>query len=216
MPPGPDWTNFRPQRGPIRHVDSASEGPGRGRFLLGAIAVFLVGLLVFFIVRPAYVGYATYQDLKRNGVADSYVHDMAQLQKDKELAEGERDAALQRAAAAEADLRGALEKGAAAEERRDACAASLQACTNKADQKLHLETAVVDSFQKDVRGLREELQACTDRIRESDDRQKQVLMDAARRICCVLRVENPAIQGFTTDSGKITCVTSGGENVRCD
>lgn len=170
------WDNSRPS--------------GGSRWLVwGGTALVLILLFVFFI-RPAWVGYQTYQAMQESGVPAEYALTMSDFQLRTESAEA-------KAAQAEAAMRAAQSEETQATQDRDAAKAQYD--------------AYIASFQSDSAAKAEALATCEENL----EAQEPALADAARRICCVQRVDNPAISGYEIQDQKIVCVTEGGEGINC-
>lgn len=162
----------------------------------------VVGLIVLaFLIVPVWKGFWMYQDAKDSGVPEEYLGNLQELQVAKETAER---------LAREADDRARI-----AEDKSDIYrATSLEAMQNLSvgqedlvkKEKMYKDLA--SSYSEELSQTEGDLEACL-------EMQDGVIQDAARRICCIKRIDNPAISGYEIDDGKIVCVESGGEPVSC-
>lgn len=162
-----------------------------------AIGVVVIVALLAFLAVPAFKGYAVYKDMKASGVPDEYAGKMAMLSADKLAAETTAADAVRRATDAEGKM-------AAAQ-------GSLDACREDLDKKQAQSEALVASLDADLSRANSERDTCLEEKEEADT----TVSDAARRICCARRVEDPTIDGYVVNDGKIACVAGGGTTVTC-
>ena len=93
----------------------------------------------------------------------------------------------------------------------DSARAASQQCATDRDAAKAQYDAYVASFQEDIAIKDQAISACEDDL----ETQEPALKDAARRICCVQRVDNPAITGYEIQDGRVVCVAEGGESISC-
>jgi chromosome segregation ATPase len=170
----------------------------------------LVLLVTIFFVKPAFTGYATYQAMQESGVPDDYATDMVKLQAAVETAQAAQAEAERAQAAAEAERDAALgEKTKAMSsltQVQDQTEAQLTAAVEQAKQ----QQALVESMDEDRRATQELLERYENDVKEVESL-REVAENAARRLCCIQRVENPDIDSYNIDDDRIICA-SGGEN----
>lgn len=155
----------------------------------GGIALVVI-LLFVFLLRPAWVGYQTYKAMEDSGVPGEYALKMDEYRTRAELAEAQAAQAVAAMQAAKAEETRAVQDRDAAKTQYDEYLAS---------------------FQQDSQSKAAALDSCEEAL----NMQEPALADAARRICCVQRVDNPAINGYEIQDGRITCVTDGGDEIDC-
>lgn len=164
-------------------------GAKRPIIIVGVSLLVLVAF-VLFIIMPAVRGYATYSAMKDAGVPEEYLTNMQGLLGAKEKAEEDAKTTRSQLTQAQTEL--------------SACTAqrqSIEATCRQTTDELHEEIEVL-RLERDV-------------AQEAADEGDQALADAGRRICCVARIENPAINAYAILDGKITCVSEGGEPISC-
>ncbi len=182
----PSSSSSSPHRG---WNDSASSG-GQGRWWLYGAGLVVILLLWFLLIRPGWVGYQTYSAMQEAGVPEEYANNMIAFQQSTEAAQ--------------------LEASTARSEAEQARAASAQ-CADSRDAEKEEYQRFRESFQADSGSKAAELSACEERAASL----QPAIDDAARRICCVARVDNPGITGYDIVDNKITCVTEGGSAISC-
>lgn len=165
--------------------------------VLWAIAVVVVAILIGFFAVPAYKGYTVYSAMKESGVPETYMTDMVRFQQEK--------------TAAELIAKTAAEKSAEAETKRAAAESNLVVCREEASEERDLSEQRIDEMSADLDLASKDLSSCM----EQQGADKAVISDAARRLCCAQRVENPAINGYVVSGDKIACVQDGGTPVSC-
>ena len=149
------------------------------------LGLIVVGAIAFLAI-PAIRGYTTYAALHDYGVPEQYVSDIQGL--------------------ADAYARTGAELNIT-KEGLATCTTGYATCT----QDLNGQKALVESLGVDLVTRGGELETCNQLSAEKD----AAVADAARRICCIQRVENPAISGYALIDGKISCVTDGGDSIDC-
>jgi|GEM_PF-4113791 len=121
-------------------------------------------------------------------------------------------AAEEKTLLAEKELKSTLEtmttKLTAAEREAKACAADITKTKNQT-------TALVNSLGNDATTARNDLRACEEELSSYESGETAVIADAARRICCVQRVDNPEIDGFSIVNDRIICEKGGDKKISC-
>lgn len=167
------------------HSEQRDEEGSGAKWWIIILLVALIAGSVIFAI-PAYKGYKAYSAMTDSGVPETYVEDMKGL-----AAENARLALLVN------ETQSALEQS-----KKD-----YGVCVQEKNAKEEL----VVSLGVDLQARKTELDSCTTQV-ETD---ASAIANAARRICCIQRVENPAISGYTVLDSKISCVTEGGESISC-
>lgn len=83
----------------------------------------------------------------------------------------------------------------------------LQSCLQKVGKQDNQTKALIDSLGNELSEANALLKAC-----EGND---DVIADAARRLCCMQRVENSAIDSFSIEGDRIVCKTDGETEIEC-
>lgn len=168
--------------------------PGSAWWLAGALIALL---LAFFVILPGYRGYQVYRAMHEAGVPDTYATDMVGLQTAKEKAE--------------LGAQSAIATATEAERQRAAAQESLDQCMARSAQEKDAAGERIEALEDGLAAAKDDLAACTAGAQAKD----AVIADAARRICCVQRVDNPSINGFVITDGRIACVMDGGTAISC-
>lgn len=169
--------------------ENSKKGKPFMRYLYIGLALIVIAFL-FVAVFPAYKGYQVYKELKNQGVEDTYVTDMAGLQQAKNTDE-EQIANLQsQIATKEQEL-------AAQQQQR----AQTEAQASQEQQKLQ---TMIDTLKTDLEDAMKKQRALESSIEEQDT----AIADAARKICCVRRFDDPTIDSYEIQKGKIACGNS--------
>jgi cell division protein FtsB len=176
-----------PHDGPASHAISW--------IVVGGVAVAL--LLFIFLGLPAMKGYNVYKAMKASGVPEEYATDMQGLSA--RLAELEAEAS---AAAQQRDS--VAEQLTTVELERQRVQSNVTAENQRLDRLLTICTS-------DANNAKNSLRACQDE-RDGND---AIIEDAARRICCIARYNDPSITGYEIRSNSIVCVSKGGQPVNC-
>ncbi len=180
---------------PMRAGGEDDEGTGIWwKLLLGAAVVLA---LIFLVIVPGYEGYKVYRAMQDSGVPEQYLSDMQGLSDAKAAAESH-------AQALEGDANASMQRAQEADAAKAACEQSLAACQRDASASQAQCGSSVDSLT----------QARDDALSQVE-KDKATIDDAARRICCVRKVENPLVTGYEVLDGAISCVESGGQPISC-
>jgi hypothetical protein len=169
---------------------NAESKPRSNRMYWIAGGAVVALLLTFFVFVPAFRGYGIYSAMKKADVPQEYFTNMVALSDAKATAE-------QQAASATAE--------------RDAANQQLNTCQQ---EKATVET----NIQTQKTNYEERLAAEQDRAdaaEEEAESKTAALENAARRICCIARVENPSINAYAIIDDKVTCVSEGGTSISC-
>jgi hypothetical protein len=191
------------------------DGGKRWYWIGGGIAVVVIAALLFvFLIKPAYTGYSVYSALKEKGTPDAYIKDVTSLSSDKAAAEAGKASAEAAAAQAKRLADDAQKNAADAQRQYASCTASLDSCKTDAAAAKKQSDDLVKSLGNDLGTLRADLQSCMQNITQAQE-SEAVIADAARRLCCVQRVENSAINSYNIDGGRIVCATDGKKSISC-
>jgi hypothetical protein len=88
------------------------------------------------------------------------------------------------------------------------CSAEIIAVTDLANKTANQSKFIIKSLGTDIANLKSDLERC-------EDAQDAVIADAARRLCCMQRVDNPAIDSYSVSDDRIVCATGGQKAIRC-
>jgi predicted nuclease with TOPRIM domain len=90
----------------------------------------------------------------------------------------------------------------------------LQTCLEKAESERNMSKKLVDSLGDDLGDAKTELNACEEKL-ETVEGLEAVVADAARRLCCVKRVDDPSIDSYAITDDRINCVAGGEKKIAC-
>jgi len=185
------------------------EDPGPDRFWwYVGVGVIVLILVVLFLIIPGVKGYKAYRAMQQSGVPETYVTNMAKLIEDKQIAEAKQ-------AALETERNVALADAQQSLETLSSCQNNIDTCKSEAASQKKQCDALIDSFSKDADTLKSDLATCQQEVKTAADKTTAVISDAARRLCCVQRVENPASNSYAVVESRIVCVQDGGKPITC-
>lgn len=180
--------------------DAGVDVPARTLWLAFG-GIVLAVLIVLFLFVPAWKGYGIYREARAAGVPGEYVGELQELADAKRAAELAAAKAEERATEAESL---AAMRGNESEAARNELAAGREDLAKK--EKMYKDLA--SSYSEELASAENELEACL-------DHNDEVIKDAARRICCIKRIDNPSVSGYAIAEDRIVCVESGGEPISC-
>jgi hypothetical protein len=158
--------------------------------------IIILGILIFFII-PAIKGYNVYTAMRAADVPEQYVTDMSGLNRDKTAAE--QQSAADKAALEKKDIELTTNR-----ETLGSCKKDLNACAQDSANREKEAQDLIESLSKDVADAK-----------NGQEANGITIADAARRICCAQRIENPSINSYSVVNDKIVCVQDGGTALTC-
>lgn len=87
---------------------------------------------------------------------------------------------------------------------------ALDACIINSTKDKNQSKSYMKTLGNDLANAQSDLKACQTLL-EGSTTQSAIVVDAARRLCCIQRVDNPVIDSFAIENNKIVC-KSGAEN----
>jgi hypothetical protein len=169
--------------------------------------VFGLIVIIFFLI-PAFRGYLVYREMQASGVPDEYVTHIDKLLQDKAAAE-------ELAKSTQVQLADVSERNVANEHKLAAAREDVNICNEKrtADQKKHEQS--IESLHNDVAAAEADVVTCEKEASQKIDQTTAILMDAAKRLCCVQRAITPELDSFSIVEGKVLCSTGGQNPITC-
>jgi hypothetical protein len=170
--------------------DDVPSSPINTKLILFGVGLVICLLAFFFLVLPGIKGYTLYKTMKENGVPEEYVTNTIALNDAKVAVEQQLSAAQTQLLTCETDRSTVLATAATEKQQATEQITALQ--TTNEQQAEQLTTLTQEAKDKDT-----------------------TIENAARRICCIARVENPTINAYAIVDNKVTCVSEGGTGINC-
>jgi cytoskeletal protein RodZ len=162
-----------------------------------ATYLILIIILFIFILLPAWKGYWALKEIEKQDVPEEYILNLGKLNDDYEECSEELVSSKNQAARATTDLLN--------------CQNTSQTQQAAATTQIGTLTTQVTQLTTDLTTTQATLATAT--AKASAD--ASIIADAARRLCCARRIDDPSISGYTTSNNRIECVATGGMNISC-
>ncbi len=175
-------------------------------FLMSILGIVLIIFLFVSIIIPGYRGYKIYSAL--NGkVSENYITNITLLTQDKAKAESLAIDAQNSVIDAQKIAKDAKLQMTLVQEKYDKCVVELESSKNQSK-------ILTKSLAEDVSKLTTDVAACKSQLGEVESKDA-IINDAARRLCCMQRVDNPSINSYSLTNDKISCQKDGTLKLNC-
>jgi hypothetical protein len=175
----------------------------RKKIIYILIVIVVVAFLSIVLVRPAIVGYSTYNKLSEQGYSgSSFVEDYMTSCEDQKIVSEQEIAACEQQ---KTDLTQSVDSLSEGKKTCEKSAANLK------EELKDKETA----YEEEIDELMDEVSTAKKELDDVEDEYDDFLEYAANNICCKQKVDDPSIKYYEVDDGKIVCREDEGKGIEC-
>jgi predicted RNase H-like nuclease (RuvC/YqgF family) len=170
-------------------------------------------ILIIFVIRPSFIGYSTYQQVKKTNLSvGDYGADIQEL-REKLLISNTNISACNNFNTKLLDEIGLFsDKYSECGSELSSIKSNLSFSTRRYEETLKRLNSDLDEKDDEIKKLKEDLEKEADDIREDFE---LLGKNTANNLCCKSKVDNPNIKYYTIENNKIICLEQGSLEISC-